>query len=249
MGYPVTWFEINAADPEKSASFYSELLGWQTQSVPDSDYVLIDTFGTTPDHGGNGINGGFGKTAEGSAASSTVYVEAPDIESVLEKAESMGAKTLVPVTGTEMVTFALFADPWGSVVGLVQGDGSTRVSAGDNAPVTWFEIASPEPNKAWDFYRELFGWKVDQDVTEEAVHASIDTGSGQGISGGIGSSQDGTPSVTVYAQVDDLQNYLDRAESLGAKTIVPPMPVAPDTSIAAFVDPQGVVFGLYVHQH
>jgi hypothetical protein len=34
-----------------------------------------------------------------------------------------------------------------------------------------------------------------------------------------------------------------------AKTIVQPMPVADDTSIALFVDPQGVTFGLFVHQH
>jgi uncharacterized protein len=249
MGYPVTWFEINAPDQEKSATFYSELFGWQTQSLPESNYVLVDTFGAPIDHGKNGINGGLGKTNEGDRPNSTIYAEAPDIQPVLEKAESLGAKTMIPVTETEMVTFALFADPWGNAIGLVKGDGSTRVSAGDNPPVTWFEIACSDPKKAWDFYRDLFGWKIAESSGEQIVHGSIDTGSGQGISGGIGGSPDGSSAVTVYAQVDDLAKYLERAESLGAKTIVQPMPVEERTSIAMFVDPQGATFGLFVHQH
>jgi predicted enzyme related to lactoylglutathione lyase len=249
MGYPITWFDVNAPDHERSATFYSELFGWHTESMPEQDYVVIDTHGRSVEHGGNGINGGLGKTQEGRAPGTIVYAEAPDIQAVLEKAESWGAKTLLPVQETMMVTFALFADPWGNPIGLVKGDGSTRVSEGDNPPVTWFEIACPEPRKAWTFYGDLLGWNVEESSGDQYVHGNVDTGSGQGISGGIGESPDGKPIVIVYAQVDDLQKYLERAESLGARPIVQPTPVADDTSIALFVDPQGVTFGLFVHQH
>ena len=54
----------------------------------------------------------------------------------------------------------------------------------------------------------------------------------------------GKPVSQVYAQVDDLQKYLDRAGALGGQTILEPMPVDPETSIALFVDPQGHTFGL-----
>jgi predicted enzyme related to lactoylglutathione lyase len=250
MGYPVTWFEISAPDYERAASFYADLFGWHTENMPEANYALIDTHGRTPEHGSNGINGGIGKTQEGQGPGSTVYVEAPDIQAVLDKAESMGAKVLVPVTETMMVTFAMFADPWGNMIGVVKGDGSTKVSQGDNAPVTWFEINSPEPKKAWDFYRDLFDWKITEDAAGEFSHGSVDTDAGgKGISGGIGGSSDGQPTVTVYAQVDDLKKYLDKAEQLGAKTVVEPVAVAEDTTIAVFVDPQGVPFGLYTHQH
>jgi uncharacterized protein len=249
MGFPVTWFDVNAPDLERSSAFYSEVFGWHTESMPDQDYVLIDTHGRFVEHDGNGINGGLGKSQEGHAPSTIVYVEGPDIQTVLGKAESLGGKTLLPVQETAMVTFALFADPWGNTIGLVKGDGSTRVSEGDNPPVTWFEIACAEPRKAWGFYRDLFGWSIEESSGDQYAHGNVDTGSGQGISGGIGQSPDGQPIVTVYAQVDDLQKYLERAETLGAKTIVQPMPVADDTSIALFVDPQGVAFGLFLHQH
>ena len=51
--------------------------------------------------------------------------------------------------------------------------------------------------------------------------------------------------TTVYARVDDLQKYLERAESLGGKTTMEPMSVGEGTEIAAFTDPQGCWFGLY----
>jgi len=70
---------------------------------------------------------------------------------------------------------------------------------------------------------------------------------GAGIGGGIGSSPDGKGHVTVYAEVDDIQKYLERAETLGAKTVVPVTTVA-QTTFAQFADPQGIVFGLFLAQ-
>jgi uncharacterized protein len=245
MGNPITWFEISVPEPDQNAKFYSELFGWHTDSVPgDQPYILIDT------HSGKGINGGIGKTQEGQPPSSTVYVEGPDIQALLDKAERLGTKTIVPVTEIpDMATFALVADPWGVVLGLVKGEGEVKISDGDNPPMDWVEIGTPEPQKAWDLYRELFGWKIEGSEIPggQGFHGQIDTG-GPGARGGIGSSPDGKPRVTLYAAVDDLQKYLERAEALGAKTIMEPMKVDEHTSIALFGDPQGVLFGLYSYQ-
>jgi uncharacterized protein len=115
--------------------------------------------------------------------------------------------------------------------------------------VTWFQIDAADARGAWSFYRDLFGWSIEEGSSGQHVHGNVDTGSGQGISGGIGQASSGVPIVSVYAQVDDHQEYLRQAESLGAKTIVRPTPVGGDTSIAVFEDPQGVAFGLFVHQH
>jgi len=40
---------------------------------------------------------------------------------VLDKAEQLGGKTIMPVTELPQVTIALFADPEGHVVGLAKG--------------------------------------------------------------------------------------------------------------------------------
>jgi len=68
---------------------------------------------------------------------------------------------------------------------------------------------------------------------------------GGGIGGGIGSRPDGGPHVNVYAHGDDLQKYLERAEALGGKTVMPRMDME-HISFAMLSDPQGSTFGLYV---
>ncbi len=74
----------------------------------------------------------------------------------------------------------------------------------------------------------------------------VDTGAGRGTNGGMGSSINGQAQVNVYAHVDDLQKYVEVAESAGGTTIVPPMKVSDTLSIAHVADPHGARFGLYV---
>jgi len=244
MPDPVVHFELNGPDPVGVAKFYGELFGWHAQPISsEPPYVVVDT------HAGTGINGGFGGGREAETRSSSVYVGVPDVRAALAKAESLGAKTVVPFTEMpEVVTFALFADPQGAVVGLVETppdvpEGQGRPSPGSNPPVDWFEILSGDPKGAWEFYGQLFGWKVTQ-APGDYVYGMVEP-SGSGIGGGLGSSQDGQPRVNIYAGVDDLPVYVEKAESLGAKTVMPPMKVAENTTIAMIADPQGTVFGLY----
>lgn len=241
MGNPVVHFDLSGPDPELAAKFYGELFGWHLQSMKEMDYWLIDT------HGGRGINGGIMQTREGQEPFVTFYAEGPDIQALLDKAESGGAKTLVPVTEIpNVVTFALFADLDGNVIGLVKSEPGTEapgVSAGDNPPVTWFEILGPDPKRAWDFYGNLLGWTIEDISGEGFIYGQVDTGTERGISGGIGSSPDGRGHVNLYAEVDDLQKHLERAESLGGTTLVPPTEMG-TTAIAHLRDPQGTSFGL-----
>ena len=72
----------------------------------------------------------------------------------------------------------------------------------------------------------------------------VDTHSEGGINGGIGPTNDGTSRVTFYAQVDDLQAYLDKAERLGGKTVLPPMEIPDTVTLAMFSDPEGNLIGL-----
>ena len=55
---------------------------------------------------------------------------------------------------------------------------------------------------------------------------------------------DGEAFVTVYVQVDDLQEALDRAEAKGAKTLMAPSEVPGGPRLALFHDPAGNRVGL-----
>jgi predicted enzyme related to lactoylglutathione lyase len=108
-------------------------------------------------------------------------------------------------------------------------------------PVTHFEVSGPDAAALQSFYGSLFGWKIDAD--NEMNYGMVDTGEG-GIGGGVGPTPDGQGHVTWYVQVADLQAALDKAESLGGKTVNPPMDVPGGPSIAHFADPAGNLIGL-----
>lgn len=110
-------------------------------------------------------------------------------------------------------------------------------------PIMHFEIASPNLEKATEFYRELFDW----DVGEERMdgYRLVQTAEGS-IGGGLLRTPEGVfPYVTVYVGVEDLKATLVRAEELGGKVIVEPMPIPGFGEFAMFQDPDGVMMGLF----
>lgn len=245
MGNPVVHFEVIGADGPALEKFYGELFGWHIQSMPEMSYGLVDT------HAGEGINGGIGSAQEGSHFV-TVYIEVSDLEAALKKVEKLGAKRQMdPMEVPGVVALAQFTDPQGNLIGIVRGgeDGSEGgVSPGDGVAVGWFEILGSDGPALRDFYAKAFGWSFEV-AAGPMDYGQVDTKSkGRGIPGGVGKSQE-EPVVTVYAGVDDLQKYLDRAEGLGASTAMKPMDVGEGTTIAAFRDPQGNLFGMYKHVH
>jgi predicted enzyme related to lactoylglutathione lyase len=110
-------------------------------------------------------------------------------------------------------------------------------------PVVHFEIGGHEITRSRDFYSELFGWNIEVD---EHGYGMVDTGTDEGIRGGIMQTPQGVPPyVTLYVGVDDLEKYLERAETLGGKRVMGPMPVGEMGAFAMFADPDGVVIGLF----
>ena len=97
--------------------------------------------------------------------------------------------------------------------------------------VTWWEVIGQDGKKLQEFYGNLFEWKVD--ANNPMSYGMVDAEQ-TGVGGGIATGQGGQSHVTVYVEVDDLQATLDKAESLGGKTIQAPMvrPGRPDDRYA-----------------
>jgi predicted enzyme related to lactoylglutathione lyase len=239
MGNPVVHFEIYGKDRDSLSKFYGELFGWHLQPAPELQYVVIDTFS------GTGINGGFATSEEG--PNIMIYASVADLQATLDRIESLGGKTVAPpMEIPNVVTFAQFADPQGNVVGLVQeGPEGPGVSEGTNPPIAWFEVLGSNASELFDFYSKAFDWNVKKSEGAGIEYGEVDTGSGKGIPGGIGSNPATQNMTTVYALVDDVNEYLAKAQKLGAKTILEPQKAGERTTIANFQDPQGNIFGLF----
>ncbi len=109
-------------------------------------------------------------------------------------------------------------------------------------PVVRFEIMGGKGNQLEDFYKELFGWKIDSN--NPMTYGMVDTGSPRGVNGGVGGTQDGKSRVSVYIEVDDFDATLAKAEKLGGKIILPPSQVPGGPKLAMFADPAGNISGL-----
>jgi predicted enzyme related to lactoylglutathione lyase len=114
MASPVVHFEILGQDGEKLKDFYKNIFHWEIDSNNPMNYGLVKAEE-------NGIGGGIGTAPEGSPNQATFYIEVENTDASLKMIEEMGGKTIVPTTVIpDMVTFALFQDPEGNLVGLVK---------------------------------------------------------------------------------------------------------------------------------
>jgi uncharacterized protein len=111
MGNPVVHFEIRSADPDAARDFYGKLFGWTYPEGGIPGYTYVDP--GIPD----ALPGGIGPT-QGGEDLVTVFVGVQDVDATLQEAERLGGKILQPATHVPGVTFGLFADTQGHVLGV-----------------------------------------------------------------------------------------------------------------------------------
>ncbi len=109
-------------------------------------------------------------------------------------------------------------------------------------PVVHFEIGCRNSKATSDFYSKLFDWKL----SESGPATMIDTAAGRGIPGHITALGHEPHHYTIfYVEVTDLKACLDKAASLGGKTLVPPVEIPGQGSFAWMQDPDGNTVGLW----
>jgi len=107
-------------------------------------------------------------------------------------------------------------------------------------PVVHFEIGCRDSAKTQEFYTKLFDWTVTP-MGPAAMIAS----EASGIGGHISSLGHEPHHYTMfYVDVEDVAGYLKKAETLGGKTLVPPVEI-PSGTFAWMQDPEGNVVGLW----
>lgn len=106
--------------------------------------------------------------------------------------------------------------------------------------VEWFEVATDKPEEAKRFYGELFGWRY----TGDGPYTEVATPGG--AAGGIFDSRGEFPGYAIfYVTVEDVAATLAKAESLGAKTLVPTTTTPDGLVFAQLQDSTGNHFGIF----
>ncbi len=134
--------------------------------------------------------------------------------------------------------------------GFVRASGAAGSAAGKSSglnrhPAVMFEVMSPQPEQAKEFYAHVFGWSFDTGAQGFSyVHFPAGT---PPLLGGIGQADTDTPGLApatnFYLLVDDLELTLQRAVAAGGTVLMSPA-VVDGYHFAMFTDTQGFAIGL-----
>ena len=125
--------------------------------------------------------------------------------------------------------------------------------------VVHFEIQAEDPRRAAGFYREVFGWQIDEwlipglVIKDENRYWQVMTGreTEPGINGGLVFRRGPAPakdqsvnSFVCTVEVPDLDEYTDRVLRAGGRITVPKMAIAGVGWLAYCLDSESNIFGM-----
>ena len=242
------WCELLTTDTAAADSFYKKIMAWTSVPfAPDGSYTVFNN------SAGAGVAGLTTLPAAakqmGAPPNWMMYVGTPNVNDTAVRVAQLGGRVLkqpedIPNTGR----FAVVQDPFGAAFGIYTphkpGPPKDKPGLGD---FSWFELYTPNPDGAWNFYRSLFGWEKTTAMDMGAMGVYQMFGRGGGIpNGGIMNPPMGAPAAWMpYIRVRDAKATAAAATSSGAKIINGPMEVPGGDWIAQGIDPQGAMFAVH----
>ncbi|MGW2783716.1 VOC family protein [Streptomyces populi] len=118
------WVELVTPDIMAAAAFYNSVFGWETSAVsfPGGIYTCVNPAGTEEE----GVFGGLMPLADDPVEARTgaywlPYIEVPDTDAVVARAQGLGGAVRMPATDLEGVgRMAKLADPYGARFAVIK---------------------------------------------------------------------------------------------------------------------------------
>lgn len=255
-GSVFAWMVLNTSNTTAAAAFYERLFRWTTTESPIGR-ILTSTsgrpLGTLLDHGMNTF-------ANKEPVNWLPFVRIPDIDAAIARVADLGGQVWVQPYNVGIARVAIVRGVTREVIGLWQTpiEPEQAPLLADQDVIGWFELVTPEPEKAMAFYRSLLGWRIG----DEGGYTFIGNSAGQfagivKLSGdwedyafmqAIGRVRGGKlnvpPHWMVFFNVEDCDAFVDEAESIGAYVMARPEPLHALGTFAVLRDPQGVYFSV-----
>lgn len=111
--------------------------------------------------------------------------------------------------------------------------------------VVHFEIPSGDPNKAIEFYRNVFGWQFKQFGTEEYWLANTGADNTPGINGALMKRRDPNQPVTNAIDVEDIDAAMTAVTAHGGQIVVPKSEIPGVGWLCYFKDTDGNIFAIW----
>jgi uncharacterized protein len=242
-----TWYELITTDVAAAGAFYAKVMGWSAEdaSTPDLAYTLFVA--------GSASVGGLMDLPEdarkmGATPRWMGYVSVDDVNAIADRIKHFGGAVYVPPTDSNIGRISVVADPQTANLGLVEG-----LRVGQHQPteldkpgrVGWHELLAADPQRAFAFYGELFGWKkADAETGPTDAYQLFSVGP-QTI-GGMSTKlpADPVPFWLFYFNIDDVDAAVERVKAGGGRIYDGPHQLLNGGWIVRCIDPQGAFFAL-----
>lgn len=243
------WYELMTPDPDASASFYDEVVGWTVEAQPSGpmDYRMIDT--------GAGLVGGVlgltpKMTAGGAAPRWVGYVGVDDVDASVLAVEAAGGRTLMPAHDLSGVgRMAMLADPDGARFYVMRGasdETSTAFLPGEESygHAVWNELAAADPARAIAFYGGAFGWRAEGGMPMGELGEYRFLHQGDTAIGAVMPKVMGADGWLYHFLVPDIDAAVDRVRDAGGEVHQEPVEIPGGAYSMVARDPHGARFGL-----
>jgi uncharacterized protein len=241
------WYELMTSDTQAAGKFYSDVVGWTTQEMPNTEASSYTTFNI----GGAGMAGMLnlpGHTAW------IGYISVDDVDAHIEKIVEAGGKLWKPATDVPgMLRFAVMSDPQGAAIVVFTPNPAmpTPQRPAPPAPgtISWHELYTTDVEAGFSFYNKLFGWTklTDMDMGPMGIYRLFDEGDNKAM--GDGGMMNKAPHIPVacwnfYFVVDSIDGAAERVKTGGGSILYGPAQVPGGSWIINCQDPQGAMFSL-----
>jgi predicted enzyme related to lactoylglutathione lyase len=243
-----SWVDLGTPDIEASASFYGGLFGWD---VPESENAEQTGGYRQAMLRGKPVAGMMPLMQEGQPPAWSSYVSVEDADATAAKVTEAGGQVMAePMDVMDLGRMAVFADPTGAVFGIWQaGSFAGAGIVGDPGAVVWNELNTPDPDRAKQFYTDVFGWETRPFGGEGGppyltAHVGGEETGVAGIMDTRAFDQEVPPHWMVYFAVEDVDNVAGRVSELGGTVAQEPTDIPEVGRMAVFNDPAGVHFAV-----
>jgi uncharacterized protein len=242
------WYEYLARDPKAAIDFYTNVAGWKTQPFGEAgDYTMWTA--------SQGPLGGVMKLSDQAAQMGApphwmAHVQVENVDTTISRVKELGGKIHhgpedIPTVGR----FAVIGDPQGAFVSIFTPSAPMTLHDPSQAgEFCWSELMTSDMPPAFNFYSQIFGWKIAQDMDMGPMGTYRVFAMGDRQIGGMMSLPKGAPmppSWLYYTETPDLDAAIARAKKQAATVMNGPNDVPGGGRVAQLIDPQGGAFALH----
>lgn len=236
-----SWVDLATTDPEGAKAFYGRLFGWEGEDMPAGEGMTYTMFRL----GGRYVSAVSGQVEHERAAGIpphwNSYVTVDDADAVAGRVPELGGTVLAaPFDVFDSGRMAVLQDPTGAVVSLWQpGNHIGAQLVNDPGALTMNSLATPDPERAREFYEALLGWtfaELDPEYTQIKV--------GDRLNAGMRPETEMPPHWLPFFTVEDADAAAAMVRDGGGHVLVEPQEI-PAGRFAVFADPAGAAFAIF----